>query len=133
MFNISLFFKVMVIDIHYSLFIIIIINRYRGFDRFYGYYGGSVGYYSKRDLTNSFDLHDDESVVTSEVEMSSHLSELLHLKAKEVIDKHAVLYHAENVPLFLYYSLPNGTPPPPHALMNTFCASLSPCLFYLKL
>ena len=83
---------------------------FRGFDRFYGYLGGSIGYYSKLTAGGLLDLTDQESLVTNETEVSPsvHLSLLLQEKVEDVIAVHAATHTPNGTPLFLYYAPQNG-------------------------
>ena len=74
---------------------------YRGFDRFYGYYSGSIGYVTKqKGRDDPVDLHDDEAIVTDEAELATHLTILLQQKTNATLEEHAAVHPAE--PLFLY-------------------------------
>jgi arylsulfatase A-like enzyme len=77
---------------------------YRGFDSFYGYYEGSIGYESKRSMAEDFDLHVQEELVTDEDEKGTHLTLLLQQKVEAVIASHAEEFGPSGVPLFLYYA-----------------------------
>ena len=91
--------------------------RWRGFDRFYGYYSGSIGYESKRKgVDDAVDLHDDEEVVTDARELDTHLTILLQQKANATLEEHAAAHGAaegaegaegRRTPLFLYYAPQN--------------------------
>jgi hypothetical protein len=79
---------------------------FRGFDEFYGYYGGSIGYNSKLKSTRDLiDLHEFESVVTNATEIGTHLTTLLQNKAESFIDTHSAEYASQ--PLFMYYAPQN--------------------------
>ena len=78
---------------------------YRGFNTFYGYYSGSIGYASKLATTGDVDLHDQEKLVTDQGELNTHLTTLLQQKVEAAIAAHAADYFAPaGVPLFLYYA-----------------------------
>jgi len=81
--------------------------RYRGFDEFYGYYGGSISYESMISQQGHFDLHDQEVLVTDALERSTHLTLLLQQKVDAAIATHASDYAPSSVPLFLYYAPQN--------------------------
>ena len=84
---------------------------YRGFDTFYGYYTGSVGYQSKRGVGGFFDLHDQERLVSNPTEVSSgtHLTLLLQDKVEGIIAQHAAASSSTGQPLFLLYAPQSGT------------------------
>ena len=76
---------------------------FRGFDYFYGYYGGEIDYWTKFNGP-WLDLHEMEYVVndTHALDITTHSAYLYEQKAEEVISKHAVNY--PNTPMFLYYA-----------------------------
>ena len=81
---------------------------YRGFERFYGYYYGSIGYYRKEATNGYLDLHDQRDLVVAPPELSNktHLTTLLHSKAEKFVFDHASL--SPSIPLFLLYAPQNG-------------------------
>mmetsp|Transcript_9924 Transcript_9924/g.22798 ORF Transcript_9924/g.22798 Transcript_9924/m.22798 type:complete len:439 (-) Transcript_9924:21-1337(-) len=82
---------------------------HRGFDTFYGYYGGHVDYWSKVGFSHKYpyelDLTDQTSLVTDAEERGEHMSLLLGRKASGAIQVHAELDPEK--PLFLFYSMLN--------------------------
>ena len=80
---------------------------YRGFDSFYGFYSGSVGYFSKQtsngnlDLTNGFEVETNPA----KIDPALHLTTLLQREAEGVIAAHEANY--PDTPLFLYYAMQN--------------------------
>jgi hypothetical protein len=71
-----------------------------------GFYGGSIGYNSKKNQAGYIELTDHMLPVTAPDELSSHLTIVLQDKVEEVIQQHVRDY--SNMPLFLYYAMENG-------------------------
>lgn len=77
---------------------------FRGFDSFYGYYGGSIGYYSKMNQAAFLDLFDNMSPVVDSTELTGHLTEVLQTRVETLIQSHA----GSESPLFLFYAMQNS-------------------------
>jgi hypothetical protein len=80
---------------------------FRGFDHFYGYYTGAIGYFSKLTQSGYFDVHDGEELVSDAEVISEdmHLTTLLQLKVEDAIFDHAANH--SDLRLFLYYAQEN--------------------------
>lgn len=88
----------------------------RGFEHFYGYYGGYIDYWTKTyevigesavdaDQSLYVDLHEDDNLVTNSDELDSnlHTGYLFEQKAENYIALHAEKH--SDKPMFLYYGL----------------------------
>jgi arylsulfatase A-like enzyme len=75
----------------------------RGFDSFYGFYGGFIDYWTKKN-GNQIDLNDNLDSVTEAADLAStkHSAYLFAEKAVEVISRHATDY--SNSPMFMYFA-----------------------------
>ncbi len=76
---------------------------FRGFDSFYGYYGGEIDFWTKKN-GNWLDLHDGTSLVSDPYALSTstHSAYLYQQRAEAIIADHA-LNHASQ-PMFMYYA-----------------------------
>jgi arylsulfatase A-like enzyme len=78
---------------------------YRGFDKWYGYYSGFIGYSTKRssekfiDLQNGVELETDESLLAA----TSHSAYIFAEKANQMVTDHYNTY-GKSQPFFLYYA-----------------------------
>lgn len=77
---------------------------FRGFDSFYGYLNGMIGYESK-ETGGLLDLHDGDDLVTDESEIDTHLTFLLQDKMEGMLEDHVENY--PDTPLFMYYAMQN--------------------------
>jgi arylsulfatase B/arylsulfatase I/J len=78
---------------------------YRGFDEFYGFYGGDMDYWTKSREDGLIDLQDNNGLVTDTDALSAdlHSGYLFETKAEDYIADHATNYADE--PLFMYYAM----------------------------
>lgn len=88
--------------------------RYRGFDRFYGYFSGITGFYDKCGANGPIaqfpffnpcliDLHDNETTVTDPVELTQNVQYVMNDKVVGMIADHKRGYG--DSPFFLYNAL----------------------------
>jgi arylsulfatase A-like enzyme len=76
---------------------------FRGFDSFYGFYGGQIDYWTKMDGPN-LDFHDGLAVASDAYTLSpsTHSAYLYQQRAEAVIADHALNYADQ--PMFMYYA-----------------------------
>lgn len=98
---------------------------FRGFNSFYGFYTGAVGYWTKS-VSGVLDLHDNNELVTGDALSSSvHLTTLLQQKAEAAIASHTTLFPTS--PLFLYYALENNHADGTTAVFEAPAAYMNKC------
>jgi len=79
--------------------------EWRGFDNWYGYYSGYVGYWNKTygSAGDYQDLTDGTELVTNKTELQQYMGHLLQDKVERAMDAHVNTY-GTSTPLFLYYA-----------------------------